>query len=74
MGLIKLTNPFLQPCPRHAKLSVYAFQMLMFMHQGTSINSFLGRIAMLGGARNPHLPEVRCSCCAPATLHFIPKI
>ena len=36
------------------------------IHKGISIHSFLGAIAALGGARNPHVPEVRCGCCAPA--------
>ena len=31
-----------------------------------------GRSALLGGARNPHVLQVRSGCCAPAALQLIP--
>ena len=43
-------------------------QLLALAHwlKGTSINSFVGRIASLGGARNPHVHKYVPVCSAPS--------
>jgi hypothetical protein len=37
-------------------------------------NSFIGQIAALLAARNPHTHKCIAVCCATIALHFIPKI
>jgi hypothetical protein len=64
-------------CNSHLRAGLMVRSFVFTVLMGTSIYTFLGRIAVtvpmaaLSGARHPHVPKVRSSCCAASALDFI---